>query len=72
MHIREREILFGEKALFSVFAPMMAFICTNNRSFKVISSVTVVLKKANRTGPFAPKHGCYCSLQIHVCQFGLL
>jgi condensin complex subunit 1 len=38
MHIREREILFGEKALFGVFAPMMAFICTNNRSFKVYNS----------------------------------
>ncbi len=38
MHIREREILFGDKALLGIFAPMMAFICTNNRAFKVFGN----------------------------------
>ena len=34
-HIRERELLFGERSLLGGFAPMITFICTNNRSFSV-------------------------------------
>ncbi|KAJ3299918.1 Condensin complex subunit, partial [Borealophlyctis nickersoniae] len=33
-HIRERELLFGERSLLKTFGPMIAFICSSNRSFK--------------------------------------
>lgn len=32
-HVRERELLYGD-SLLCVFAPMIAFICSNNRQFK--------------------------------------
>jgi condensin complex subunit 1 len=31
--IRERELLYGDKALLSVYGPMIAYICTHNRHF---------------------------------------
>ncbi len=36
IHLRERELLYGEKALLSIFGPMISFICLHNRSFNVI------------------------------------
>ena len=35
IHVRERELLYGEKALLAIFGPMISFICLHNRSFNV-------------------------------------
>ena len=34
-HIRERELLYGEKSLLSNFGPMVTEICSSNRMYKV-------------------------------------
>jgi condensin complex subunit 1 len=33
--IRERELLYGRQSLLTVFGPMAAYICANNKSFSV-------------------------------------
>ena len=34
-HVRENELLYGENSLLKSFGPMIAFICSSNRTFKV-------------------------------------
>lgn len=36
IHLRERELLYGDKALLAIFGPMISFICLHNRSFNVL------------------------------------
>jgi condensin complex subunit 1 len=36
--IRERELLYGRNSLLTIFGPMAAYVCANNKTFNVSES----------------------------------
>jgi len=37
-HIRERELLYGDKSLLTAFVPIITHVCTNNKIYNVSST----------------------------------
>jgi condensin complex subunit 1 len=72
--IRERELLYGEKSLLSLYGPMIVHICGTPKVYKV--RVKLALNNTRINYPSAEpnvKDRCYaCSQQIDVCQLTIL
>lgn len=80
-YIREREILFGNNSLLAQYGPMLAEICTRNKVYTVsqylycslfeFTFVTHILF-VSTTGSSAAGDCNFSSIQVHVCELGLL